>query len=216
MAKTKQKYYVVWKGITPGIYKDWESCKNQVHGVEGAIYKSYTSLSEAESAFNDQPQNRLDNKNKSKSDPSTQSITKATNQIINHNSICVDAACSGNPGVMEYRGVITSSGKEIFHQGPFELGTNNIGEFLAIVHAAAHLAKIGDDKTIIYTDSKTAIGWVKAKKPNTKLTINTKTKALHEIIDKATTWLHNNNILNPIIKWETEEWGEIPADFGRK
>ena len=39
-------------------------------------------------------------------------------------SIAVDAACSGNPGKMEYRGVYVADGRELFHIGPFEEGTN--------------------------------------------------------------------------------------------
>jgi ribonuclease HI len=39
---------------------------------------------------------------------------------------------------------------------------------------------------------------------------------LKEMIQRAERWLHNNEIANPILKWETKAWGEIPADFGRK
>ena len=132
-----------------------------------------------------------------------------------HHSISVDAASSGNPGKMEYRGVDTKSKKQLFIQGPFEEGTNNIGEFLAIVHGLAFLKKINSDK-IIYTDSRTAISWVKKKNCNTKLEPNEKNSALFELIDRAIIWLKNNTYKTPIVKWETKAWGEIPADFGRK
>lgn len=79
------------------------------------------------------------------------------------NSIAVDAACSGNPGAMEYRGVETATGREIFRQGPFSEGTNNIGEFLAIVHGLAMLKKMNSDLPL-YSDSVNAISWVKKKK----------------------------------------------------
>ena len=46
-------------------------------------------------------------------------------------AIVVDAACAGNPGVMEYRGLYLPSRTTLFEMGPFPLGTNNIGEFLA-------------------------------------------------------------------------------------
>ena len=133
----------------------------------------------------------------------------------NYNSISVDAASSGNPGKMEYRGVDTKSKKQLFIQGPFEEGTNNIGEFLAIVHGLAFLKKIDSDK-IIYTDSRTAISWVKKKNCNTKLEPNEKNRALFELIDRALIWLKNNTYKTPVVKWETKAWGEIPADFGRK
>ena len=131
------------------------------------------------------------------------------------NSLSVDAACSGNPGVLEYRGVYTSTGREIFKQGPFPEGTVNIGEFLALVHGLAYLKQ--KNKNIpVYSDSKTAISWVKNKKVKTKLELNKKNKKLFDLIDRALNWLQSNNFENQILKWETKYWGEIPADFGRK
>lgn len=130
-------------------------------------------------------------------------------------SISVDAASSGNPGVMEYQGVDTKSKKRLFKQGPFPEGTNNIGEFLAIVHGLAFLKERKSDR-IIYTDSRTAISWVRKKKCNTKLQPNDKNKALFDLINRAVSWLKENSYNTPIVKWETAAWGEIPADFGRK
>jgi ribonuclease HI len=37
-----------------------------------------------------------------------------------------------------------------------------------------------------------------------------------DLIDRAERWLSNNTYANPVLKWETSEWGENPADFGRK
>jgi ribonuclease HI len=134
---------------------------------------------------------------------------------IVQDSICVDAACSGNPGVMEYRGVDTWSSKEIFRSKAYPVGTNNIGEFLAIVHALAVYHESAPAKTI-YTDSKIAMGWVKAKKMRSKLPVTPKTQALWNVIRRAELWLEQHQYSNPILKWKTREWGEIPADFGRK
>ena len=130
-------------------------------------------------------------------------------------SISVDAASSGNPGIMEYQGVDTKTKKQLFLQGPFPEGTNNIGEFLAIVHGLAHLKKNNSDR-LIYTDSKTAMSWVKKKTCNTKLVRNSKNEALFELVDRAISWLKANTYKTTIVKWETKAWGEIPADFGRK
>ena len=131
------------------------------------------------------------------------------------NAIAVDAACSGNPGKMEYRGVYLRTGKEIFHYGPV-WGTNNIGEFLAIVHGLALLKQKGLDTMPIYSDSVNAQLWVKRKKCKTTLERNEKSEGLYQLIERAEKWLRENTYRNPIIKWPTEEWGEIPADFGRK
>jgi ribonuclease HI len=199
-----KKYYVVWKGKIPGIYEDWKECEKQVRGFEGAVYKSFTSLDEARKAYEG---NAKDYFNKKKSIPETGGPDLE--------SFSVDAACSGNPGVMEYRGVDTKSGIELFRKGPFQTGTNNIGEFLGIVHALAYLKK-RDSKIPVYTDSRTAIKWVKNKAVKTKLPRNKDTEYLFELIDRAILWLNQNDYPNEIIKWDTENWGEIPADFGRK
>ena len=116
---------------------------------------------------------------------------------------------------MEYRGVDTQTHKQLFHQGPFQQGTNNVGEFLALVHGIAYLKQQKSDRNI-YSDSRIAIGWVKKKKCNTKLKRTTKNKNLFELVLRAENWLKNNTYTTTIIKWETKAWGEIPADFGRK
>ena len=127
----------------------------------------------------------------------------------------VDAACSGNPGPMEYQCIDLQTGAQVFHFGPVQ-GTNNIGEFLAIVHALALMEKQGIKNKVIYSDSYNAILWVKKKKCKTTLTRNSATEQLYQIIARAEQWLMTHNVTTPIIKWETKQWGEIPADFGRK
>ena len=128
--------------------------------------------------------------------------------------IYTDGACSGNPGQMEYRGVYLADMQEKFHFGPIK-GTNNIGEFLAIVHCLALYKQRGLDWPL-YSDSRNAILWIRQKKCKTKLELNESTKAVFERIEAAERWLQQNSFKNQIIKWETDKWGEIPADFGRK
>lgn len=127
----------------------------------------------------------------------------------------VDAACSGNPGPMEYRCIDLQTGEQIFHFGPMQ-GTNNIGEFLAIVHALALLDKKGMKDYAIYSDSYNAILWVNKRHCKTTLTRDASTEDLYQIIGRAEEWLKTHRFSTPIIKWETKKWGEIPADFGRK
>ena len=130
-------------------------------------------------------------------------------------SIAVDAACSGNPGDMEYRGVYVPTRQEIFRIGPFPEGTNNIGEFLAIVHGLALLKK-KNSSLPIYSDSANALLWVKNKKCKTKLQRNERNSPIFDLIERAEKWLETNTYTTPLLKWETRKWGEIPADFGRK
>ena len=133
---------------------------------------------------------------------------------VTANAWAVDAACSGNPGRMEYQGIDLATGQQIFHYGPTH-GTNNIGEFLAIVHALALMEKTGVRKTI-YSDSRNAIIWVQKCRCKTTLERTPQTEQLHQIIGRAENWLRTHTFRVPIVKWETSEWGEIPADFGRK
>lgn len=212
MRKKKVKYYVVWKGHNTGIFESWEDCKAQIKDFKGAQYKSFGSFSDAKEASKGNYKDFI-GKAKAKSSLSAEQLKKIGKP--NLNSICVDAAVSGNPGKMEYRGVDTKTKKELFKQGPFELGTNNIGEFLAIVHGLA-LLKNKQSKRIIYTDSRTAMSWVKKKSCNTKMKKIKKNKVLFDLIDRAINWLKQNEHSTIIVKWETKAWGEIPADFGRK
>ncbi|WP_437396194.1 ribonuclease H1 domain-containing protein [Flagellimonas lutimaris] len=211
MAK-KKKFYVVWKGKRPGIFESWADCKAQIDGAKGAQYKSFTTFEEAKKAFNG---NYLEYKGKSKSktELTPEELLKIGDP--NYNSIAVDAASSGNPGKMEYRGVDTKTKRVLFHQGPFEQGTSNVGEFLALVHGLAFLKQQKSER-ILYSDSRIAIGWVRKKKCGTKLKKTTKNAQLFELIKRAEEWLTKNRFNTPIVKWETKAWGEIPADFGRK
>jgi ribonuclease HI len=208
----KQKFYVVWKGKLPGIYTSWEACKKQIDGYPEAVYKSFKDKNLAEKAFHEGSENYIG------LDERILNLNDEKRQLIGSpvaNSLSVDAACSGNPGVLEYRGVFTSTGREIFRKGPFPEGTVNLGEFLALVHGIAYLKQKKSDRPV-YSDSRTAISWVKKKKINTKLERNKKNEELFQLVDRALNWLQNNSFDNQILKWETEYWGEIPADFGRK
>lgn len=211
MAK-KEKFYVVWKGKRPGIYLKWEDCKAAIAGYKGAQYKAFDAFAKAKKAYNGKYADYI---NKKGAKPEVDADLLAKIGLPNYNSIAVDAASSGNPGVMEYRAVDTKSKKELFKIGPFKQGTNNIGEFLALVHGLAFLKKNNSDR-IIYSDSRIAIGWVKKKKCNTKLKENSKNKDVYELVRRAENWLKTNTYKTVIVKWETKAWGEIPADFGRK
>ena len=206
----RQKYYVVWKGNEPGVYNTWKECERQIRNFDGALYKSFYDENLAKQAFLDDPNNYI-GKDFGKM---TEKEKEAYGTPIS-DSLCVDAACSGNPGIMEYRGVDTQSGAELFRMGKFPHATVNIGEFLAIVHGLAFLAERNLEWPI-YSDSRTAMKWVKDKKINTKLERLPVNEKMFVLVDRALKWLHNHDYTNKIIKWETAAWGEIPADFGRK
>ncbi|ART78522.1 ribonuclease H [Sutcliffiella horikoshii] len=214
----KKKYYVVWSGKQTGVFRTWEECKRQVHGIPGSRFRSYPTEEEAQQAYGSGgPKGRIRDanaipKHKEQLDFFSNEVKLPT---FEEESISVDAACSGNPGIMEYQGVYTKNGKQIFHFGPIGHATNNIGEFLAIVHALALLKEKQSDLPI-YTDSLTALSWVRNKKVKTNIQQIAATKRLWSLIKRAENWLQTNDYPNKILKWETKVWGEIKADFGRK
>ena len=206
---SKHKFYVVWKGRRPGIYTSWAEAEQQVRGMAGAQYKAFGTRQEAETAFG----SKYDSyKGKSSS------LGKWRHAHVKPTlpSLCVDAACSGSPGILEYRGVFTESADQIFHEGPFPDGTNNVGEFLAIVHALTWMQK-NKSPLPVYSDSENGISWVYAGRCRTKLTRTLSNAPLFAKIHSAENWLAENKIeKDAVLKWDTVLWGEIPADFGRK
>lgn len=195
------KWYIVWEGHTPGVYDHWEECKRQIHRAAGARYKSYKDITRAEAEqiyLAGQTENQLEQ------------------EEVAPDAIAVDASCLGNPGVMEYRGVVVATGDEVFHSQKYPLGTNNMGEFLAIVHAMAYMAKRNYYQPI-YTDSATALKWVQRGKCKSTLVRNEATALLWQHIERAERWLATADLSRyQIRKWTTKILGEIPADFGRK
>lgn len=204
----KKKFYVVWKGRQRGIFSSWEECEARVKGFTGAEYLGFESRALAEQAFRGTYEEFRDGKARA-------ARLSRGGGGPQGDSIAVDAACSGNPGPVEYRGIHVGEGREVFRLGPIAGGTNNIGEFLGIVHALAYLRKKGSDWPI-YSDSTQAIGWVKAKRCGTKLPRTEDNRKVFELIRSAEIWLEKFTYANEIRKWKTGEWGEIPADFGRK
>lgn len=205
---------MVWQGTEPGVCDSWAECEARVKGYPGARYKSYKTQEEAVRAFR-AGDDAGDVLRAIARGPAMRVNYEAFPEIV-ADSIAVDGACSGNPGIMEYRGVDVMTGAELFHQGPFVDATNNIGEFLALVHALAFFDKTGNTHTVIYSDSRTAMAWVRDRRCKTKLERTARNQQLFAIIARAEAWLASHTPANRIIKWKTDEWGEIPADFGRK
>lgn len=222
MANYSKRYYVVWKGRVPGVYDNLDDAMEQVDDFPGAIFKSYASSEEAAEAY------RKSQFREDKNDLGNLLLASTRKNIsaagkpdyfsfpeIDLDGWAVDASCLGNPGTMEYRGVELKTGREIFRVGPFQKSTNNIGEFLAIVHALALMYQSGQFHTI-YSDSVTGMAWVRNRKIKTQLTREPANEKSFQMMERALSWLHTHQYNAKILKWQTEIWGEIPADFGRK
>lgn len=200
----KAKYYVVWVGRQPGIYTNWTDCAAQVNGFSGAKYKAFERADQARQALA---------LGWEKCIGAVAPLSLPPEVVAD--SLSVDAACNGSPGRMEYRGVQTQTGQELFHVGPVENATNNLGEFLAIVHGLAWLKERGQTSPI-YSDSRIARQWVKDRQVRSKLPRTPDTEPVWVLVERALRWLQSNSYANPILVWDTEQWGEIRADFGRK
>lgn len=207
--KKKAMNYVVWGGHHTGVYTDWDEVKEVIQSPGSVKYKAFGSRALAKQALKDGPEayeGRGFKKTRDLSDAELERIGQP-----NPSTISVDAASNATNGRWEYRGVITDSGTELFRVGPHPEGSNNIGEFLALVHGLAWLKEQPSD-IAIYSDSRIAMSWVKQKKAKPKKA-GIKSR---QLIARAEAWLRANTHSNPILKWETKVWGEIPADFGRK
>lgn len=237
MAKGR-KYYVVWKGLHPGVFDNWEDARIQVENFRGAKFKAFPTMESAVAAFRT-PQEGEENylarllianmEQKPVGDAPKPAKKAASREDIplrnpetwlRHPGVCadawaVDAACKGNPGPMEYRGVEVATGREIFRVGPLEGGTNNIGEYLAIIHAMALMKKRGEHH-VIYTDSVTALSWLRRRHSNTKIIPTRENEKVIDLLVRGNIWIGDNDVTEEIRKWDTDAWGEIPADFGRK
>jgi ribonuclease HI len=209
----KKKYYVVWNGRINGIFETWAECQKQINGFPGAKFMSFENKAAAEEAFKNKYDDYYGTNKKTVPILTEEEIKKYGRPILD--SMVVDAACSSKTGLVEYKGIFLKTNEEIFSKGPYNDGTNNIGEFLAIVHALAYL-KQKNSPIPVYSDSLYAINWVRDKEARTNHPRSSKNKKLFELIDRALIWLKQNRYPNKVLKWETKAWGENPADFGRK
>jgi len=219
----KGKYYVVWVGKKTGIFTSWPECQAQVSGVQDAKFKSFETKQLAEKAFQDGWRSHWGTGSGKAAASSTKTGSSVKQPVllqeetasIDYDSISVDVGTRGNPGPVEYKGVDTQTGEILFYVGPVPNGTNNLGEFIAIVHALSYLKEKGSAKTI-YSDSRTALSWLRNKKVASTLKRDASTAEIWKLTDEAVKWLYTNTYTTKVMKWNTEEWGEIKADFGRK
>lgn len=217
MSQIKHKYYVVWEGRATGVFDSWDECKEYIEGYPGAKYKSFPTREAAINAFRGDPKDHI-GVIKSIAAHRAAPVVNVDALPVVMPAVAVDAACSRNPGPVEYQCVDLRSGRQIFHVGPLQDGTNNIGEFLAIVHAMALLVKNNRTDIAIYSDSKTGMGWVNKGHANTKISPKPGNEYIRSLVARAEAWLaaHPEATRPRLYKWDTDNWGEIPADFGRK
>lgn len=215
MARTAKKYYVVWNGRHTGVFDSWDDAREQVEGYPEARYKSFPSQQAAVEAYRGDPADHI-GVIKAIASHHPEVVNYAAFPEIRLDAVAVDAACSRNPGPVEYQGVAVDTGERLFHVGPLPDGTNNLGEFLALVHALAMLNRDGQPTRPVYSDSRTALAWLRNRHARTTVTPTPGNARILDMVRRAEAWLNTHTYRNPVLKWDTDTWGEIPADFGRK
>jgi len=212
------KYYVVRNGKKKWIFDSWDETKVIVEWFQNAKYKSFDDYDIAKKSF-DMWYDVFFGQRDKKVKKDKKEIIK--NKKILTPSICVDASCMGNPGNLQYQIVDTGNLCNIYKSPIFEHWTQNIWEYMAIVHWMMILSENDFYKKykIIYSDSNTAISWIVNKKPKTSLIRDIYNIKLKNQFEKTNKWLLENTekIKNiQVIKRETKYRWEILADFGRK
>lgn len=124
--------------------------------------------------------------------------------------IAVDAAHSTKNKKTEYQAVDLKTGEILFYE---DIGnqTINIGEFLAIVQAVKYIIEHDYQPKVIFSDSNTAISWFKNKKTASGKRNMSLVKA-EVYLRSMAYWIDEIEV----VKWDNRQWGETPADFGRK
>ena len=216
-----------------GIYATWDACQTAIAKCRnGKSFASFKTRAEALEALS----------------CGTLRAYRARTESVEHQPwfknptlvekpcLVVDAACSGAPGPVEYRGVVLPDGYEAFRHGPYPNGTNNVGEFLAVYAGLRWLA----ERSLpfpLYSDSAVAIGWILRpridkdagetdRRPRCRTTLVADGSAkglgreLADLLQRAEAWLAREESVRlaaaRVRKWDTAVLGEIPADFGRK
>ena len=230
----KNTHYVVWVGRKPGIYLSWAETERQTKGFSGAKFKGFPLLIQAQQALQEGPDGnapsasfsapvsmKMDSGASSASD-SVQASKKPSYGRPRAPYLAVDAAYSHKTKLVEWRGVlVTATGqKEVFRSKPYDGGSANVGEYLAIIEG---IEWIGNNMQIgsylpIYSDSLNAQSWVRRKAHASTVSA---CDAIKQMLAKADSLLQAGlyglvKKSNPIFDWKTSQWGEIPADFGRK
>lgn len=163
----KKNYYAVARGYKPGIYRTWygeEGAEVQVNGYQGALYKGFVTLQEAQQWLEQQSQEiqsfkptvpRHSQKDNHLSDPSD-----AADTVV----IYTDGACLGNPGRGGYAAIILEDGQRKEIAGGFTYTTNNRMELIACITALELLT--APRRVILYSDSSYVVnginlGWAR-------------------------------------------------------
>ena len=162
------KYYGVRIGRNPGIYTDWNDCKNSVTGFKGAQFKGFKTLKEAEDYVA-----APDNSSGEESSPDNAEISETLSEAYSF----VDGSFNQATGVYGYGGFLVHNGEKIILSGngsdPEMASMRNVaGEVLGSMAAIEKALEIGIKSLDIYYDYMGISMWATGEwKRNKKGTI---------------------------------------------
>lgn len=212
---SKNKFYVVWKGRETGVFTDWTEVSKLIKGFRNAEYKGFANKESAELEFqlgSPSGRSKINEVKVSEKPEGASSKTKAPD----YECLTVDGSYLGSKNMMQYRCVWNASGEEVFGTKPILGGNQNIAEFLALVGAMKYRVVTKQYDLHIYSDSKTALSWVRNKKIKSTYDLGQLDEIVQNRIYGALEFISKSGVAKNLFKWESALWGEIPADYGRK
>ena len=186
--------YAVWQGRRTGIFTKWEEARAQIDGYPSPGFAAFLSRAEAERELEER--RRL----LAPAGPPPEA------------GIAVDAACAGAVGPLEYRGIDLRTGETVFAEGPVDAGTNNLGEFLAIVRALEMLDR-QEVSGPIWSESDVAIAWVGEGRHRSSVKPTDRNRELRRRLCRAELFLVDAPAPADVRRWRSDAWGAIPVEF---
>lgn len=121
------KFYAVFKGLKPGIYTSWDECRAQIHGIGGALYKSFLTMKEAEDWIQFMGDERIEHTTIPNIHPE---------ESITGDYAFVDGSYDASNGLYSYGSVICINGElhELSQKSTIDSSLRNIaGEMEAVI-----------------------------------------------------------------------------------
>ena len=151
-----KKYYVVKKGITPGIYLTWDDCKKMVDGYPGAVYKGFATLAEAEAFLNGSAGVAVPVSNAGTKKAGMKSVSMVEEELPAVYAF-VDGSFNPVMNVYGYGGFLFYNGEKVILQGAGddeEMASmrNVAGEILGSMAAIEKALELGLPEVTVYYD----------------------------------------------------------------
>lgn len=193
------KYYVVWRGHSPGIYENWNACKAQVKGFKYSYYRVFPTFKSANEAFG-----------LSLTEFKRRQQFKENTFNLRPNSIVVSSKYEEKNMETVFTAFKVGDPPEIlFRTAICGKSTHNIVQFLALAASIKYCYENGL-KSPIYSDNPVALKWIRDRKINSQVIRSDRNQEVFDLVDEAIYWLNCNSYNNQLIEWDVEKHGYLP------